>query len=155
MIKVYIPFKTGFCIYPLICLPKVIKETAEEAPYFIHELAHFKRQKKYGVFAWLAKYLFDKRFRLQEELHAFRSEIQYKYAHGLPVNRQHYAATISNDYFKICTQTEAEDFIDKLILKEGKMVPKAGLEPAWIAPHAPQTCVSTSSTTSAFPKTKE
>ena len=31
-----------------------------------------------------------------------------------------------------------------------KMVPKAGLEPAWIAPHAPQTCVSTSSTTSAF-----
>jgi hypothetical protein len=29
------------------------------------------------------------------------------------------------------------------------MVPKAGLEPAWIAPHAPQTCVSTSSTTSA------
>ncbi len=30
------------------------------------------------------------------------------------------------------------------------MVPKAGLEPAWITPHAPQTCVSTSSTTSAF-----
>ncbi len=29
------------------------------------------------------------------------------------------------------------------------MVPKAGLEPAWISPHAPQTCVSTSSTTSA------
>jgi hypothetical protein len=29
------------------------------------------------------------------------------------------------------------------------MVPKAGLEPAWITPHAPQTCVSTSSTTSA------
>ena len=30
------------------------------------------------------------------------------------------------------------------------LVPKAGLEPAWIAPHAPQTCVSTSSTTSAL-----
>ena len=23
------------------------------------------------------------------------------------------------------------------------MVPKAGFEPAWVAPHAPQTCVST------------
>jgi hypothetical protein len=33
-----------------------------------------------------------------------------------------------------------------------KMVPKAGLEPAWISPHAPQTCVSTSSTTSAQQK---
>src|SRR5574337_167718 len=30
-----------------------------------------------------------------------------------------------------------------------KMVPKGGLEPPWVAPHAPQTCVSTSSTTSA------
>ena len=29
------------------------------------------------------------------------------------------------------------------------MVPKPGLEPGWVAPHAPQTCVSTSSTTSA------
>jgi hypothetical protein len=29
------------------------------------------------------------------------------------------------------------------------MVPKAGLEPAWLAPHAPQTCASTNSATSA------
>ena len=34
-----------------------------------------------------------------------------------------------------------------------KMVPKGGLEPPWLAPHAPQTCVSTSSTTSALVKT--
>jgi hypothetical protein len=26
---------------------------------------------------------------------------------------------------------------------EVKLVPKAGFEPAWVAPHAPQTCVST------------
>src|SRR5512147_678732 len=31
-----------------------------------------------------------------------------------------------------------------------KMVPKGGLEPPWVAPHAPQTCVSTNSTTSAL-----
>ncbi len=31
-----------------------------------------------------------------------------------------------------------------------EMVPKAGLEPARVTPHAPQTCVSTSSTTSAL-----
>lgn len=30
-----------------------------------------------------------------------------------------------------------------------KLVPEAGLEPAWVAPHAPQTCVSASSTTPA------
>jgi hypothetical protein len=30
-----------------------------------------------------------------------------------------------------------------------QMVPKAGLEPAWLAPHAPQTCASTNSATSA------
>src|SRR5512146_2227587 len=35
-----------------------------------------------------------------------------------------------------------------------KMVPKGGLEPPWVAPHAPQTCVSTSSTTSALVKTR-
>src|ERR1700690_40132 len=34
-----------------------------------------------------------------------------------------------------------------------KMVPKGGLEPPWVAPHAPQTCVSTSSTTSALVET--
>jgi hypothetical protein len=32
------------------------------------------------------------------------------------------------------------------------MVPKGGLEPPWLAPHAPQTCVSTNSTTSALVK---
>ena len=31
------------------------------------------------------------------------------------------------------------------------MVPKAGLEPAWVAPQTPQACVSTNSTTSAIP----
>jgi hypothetical protein len=30
------------------------------------------------------------------------------------------------------------------------LVPEAGLEPAWVAPHAPQTCVSASSTTPAL-----
>ena len=30
------------------------------------------------------------------------------------------------------------------------MVPKAGLEPAWVAPQTPQACVSTNSTTSAI-----
>jgi hypothetical protein len=33
--------------------------------------------------------------------------------------------------------------------KKIKMVPKARLELAWVAPHGPQPCVSTNSTTSA------
>jgi hypothetical protein len=41
------------------------------------------------------------------------------------------------------------EVFSELIDIKKNMVPKAGLEPAWIAPHAPQTCVSTSSTTSA------
>lgn len=35
-------------------------------------------------------------------------------------------------------------------LFDNKNVPKAGLEPAQLAPHASETCVSTSFTTSAF-----
>ena len=40
--------------------------------------------------------------------------------------------------------------IPLVLLSAQKMVPKGGLEPPWVAPHAPQTCVSTNSTTSAL-----
>src|SRR3979490_804622 len=34
-------------------------------------------------------------------------------------------------------------------LRRPGLVPEAGLEPAWVSPHAPQTCVSANSTTPA------
>lgn len=45
--------------------------------YLVHEEVHSKRQLKMGVDKYLKQYIYDKEFRLQEELAGFRAQFQY------------------------------------------------------------------------------
>lgn len=42
-----------------------------------HEMVHINRQKEIGVVEWWDKYLKDDKFRLTEELEAFKEEIKF------------------------------------------------------------------------------
>lgn len=43
----------------------------------VHEGTHIQRQRAWGPFAWVFSYVFNKKFRYDEELIAFKNEIEY------------------------------------------------------------------------------
>jgi len=47
-----------------------------------HEQIHAKRQRKYGIYRWIIRYLYDKRFALQEEKIGFYHEMMERRAIG-------------------------------------------------------------------------
>lgn len=76
--------RTANSIYPFILLPKTVYEALlEERPdprlvaLLIHEETHRNRQKKMGWFKFGIKYIFDKRFRFNEELLAVKEGMKY------------------------------------------------------------------------------
>jgi hypothetical protein len=50
---------------------------------YVHEKVHSKRQLRMGVEDWWDKYLKDKDFRLNEELLAYRKEVEWIYKQGI------------------------------------------------------------------------
>jgi hypothetical protein len=46
-------------------------------PKLTHEKVHIKQQKEMGVDEWWDKYLSDEQFRLQQELEAYKAEIEW------------------------------------------------------------------------------
>lgn len=76
--------KTANSIYPFILLPRTVyDELQKEKPdprlvaLVIHEEAHRKRQIKMGWIKFSIKYLFDKKFRFNEELLAVKEAMKY------------------------------------------------------------------------------
>ena len=87
-------------------IPAIIKGTADEPAYIAHETAHYNRQGLFPI-AWVVKYFTNKKFRFQEELLAFRAEIEKKRELNLPVNIEDYATAMSEQYWDMCTVDEA------------------------------------------------
>src|SRR3989339_225300 len=76
--------KTAQCIYPFIFLPKdIYDDILSKSPkpqsiaILLHEKAHLKRQKEKGIILWITLYIFSPKFRLNEELLAFKEQIKY------------------------------------------------------------------------------
>lgn len=71
-------------IYPNIYFPKeVYSNLLSKSPsilnqsILIHETVHIERQIAYGVFKWNVRYLCDKKFRLEEELIAIKTQMLF------------------------------------------------------------------------------
>lgn len=42
----------------------------------VHELVHLRQQEKHGLVEWIHDYLYDKDFRLEQELEAYREQLK-------------------------------------------------------------------------------
>ncbi|PIU37100.1 hypothetical protein COS77_02325 [Candidatus Roizmanbacteria bacterium CG06_land_8_20_14_3_00_34_14] len=76
--------KTAQCIYPFIFLPEDIYKDLisltpkpESVAVLLHEKVHLERQKRKGIILWIILYIISPKFRLNEELLAFKEQIKY------------------------------------------------------------------------------
>ncbi len=87
----YVPFlgvEIAAIIYPYIYLPKLVYENLQsnnpgvlEKSILLHETTHLKRQIEIGIFVWHLKYIFSPNFRLQEEVYAIATQMEYLKKH--------------------------------------------------------------------------
>lgn len=75
--------------YPYIYLPEHIHNhflknelTFHDESIIIHETVHIHRQKKAGTALYFLKYIFSRKFRLNEELVAIREQMTFLKKHG-------------------------------------------------------------------------
>jgi hypothetical protein len=89
----YIPFigqDLAMARYPYIYLPAHLyarwtKKTMSvyDESVIIHETVHIHRQRQIGTWAYMAKYVLSKKFRLHEELVAIREQMTFLKNHGM------------------------------------------------------------------------
>src|SRR5690349_15364617 len=78
--------------YPSIYLPEHVyarwvnnRMTFQDEAMIIHETVHFRRQREMGLIHYYLKYIFNRSFRLHEELVAIREQMKFLKQHA-----QHY-----------------------------------------------------------------
>lgn len=91
----FVPFLSkpvGNTLYPFIFLPSVVFENLSHEipnPYYVallkHEEVHYTRQKQMGLLLYALRYIFDSKFRFEEELAGVRSAMRYLKTSGIPV----------------------------------------------------------------------
>lgn len=84
---------------------------------YVHEKVHCKQQLKYGIDRWWGKYIKDKKFRLEQELEAYRKEKDYIESNIRDINlKKEMMDSILNDisssiYGDIISYEEAKQLI--------------------------------------------
>lgn len=104
--------KTAQCIYPFIFLPEdIYKDLISPTPktqsiaILLHEKVHFERQKK-GILLWIILYIISPKFRLKEELLAFKEQIEYLKKHNLTLDLELRAERLSSWLYLWCISYE-------------------------------------------------
>lgn len=97
-------------LYPYIYLPKHIYDnlrTDHPNPWWIsvvlHEAAHIENQKKDGPVKHVFLYLFNSRFRFEEELRASKPQFAYLKKQGLEFDRKRKARQLAGWLYAHCT----------------------------------------------------
>lgn len=105
--------KTAQCIYPFIFLPEdVYKDLISKTPkpksiaVLLHEKVHLERQKKQGILLWIIKYFISPKFRFNEELLAFKEQIEYLKKHNLTLDLELRAKRLSSWLYLWCVSYE-------------------------------------------------
>jgi len=105
-------------LFSVIFMPKwyfVNPEGFRETALLLHEKEHVAQWKKYGL-GFTFSYLFNKEKRKEYELTAYRVQIKYLMEHGVYIDKEGWAKTISSLYsvLNFITYDEAYTFLDLL-----------------------------------------
>jgi len=118
---------TIYCYGDIIYNPSGLPLT-DDLEY--HESIHAHQQKLMGVEEWWEKYLEDKRFRLEQEIEAYKLQMEYADEHyDRPKRREikkEIIKNLSSDlYGKLLTKKEVKEILEKdkrLRKKEDKII---------------------------------
>lgn len=99
----FIPKGVEYAFYPNIYVEQEIYDNLNWFQDILaHEEKHLAQQStyKYGKFAWLAKYYFSKKFRLDQEAQAYA--ISLKYTDNFNEDLSYYSNILSGKLYRYC-----------------------------------------------------
>lgn len=107
-------------IYPYILSPRFVIDgyMNGEIKYIAlieHELIHLKRIKEIGIFKWYIKYVISSKFRLREELLAYKKQIQILRKNCQVVDIDRFAKSLSSfTYLNMVSNDKAKSLLSEL-----------------------------------------
>lgn len=107
-------------IYPYIFSPQFVIDgyMNGEIKYIAlveHEFIHLRRISETGAIKWYLKYLFSPRFRINEEVLAYKKQIQVLRENNQKVDIDKFAEILSSfTYLKMVTKDKAKSLLSEL-----------------------------------------
>jgi len=107
-------YNSAQVIYPHIIIPQSLKQKLEDLDpesisIFEHEKFHLMRMKKLGVCQWYFKYIFSPKFRLKEEVLAYKKQFEVLRNYNIDFNEDKYSKILSSwTYLKMIDEQEAK-----------------------------------------------
>ena len=106
-------YNSSQVIFPYILIPSsLVERLSKKDPYSLsiieHEIVHFNRMKEIGAFKWYFSYIFSLKFRLGEEVAAYRRQRFVLEGHGISFDLEKYATILSSwVYLKMISNEKA------------------------------------------------
>lgn len=104
-------YNSAQAIYPFIICPGYIINESNNFQYLSileHEATHLDRAKKFGILKWYLLYIFSPKFRLKEEVIAYRVKKKFLESKGVLFDVEKQARILSsNIYGKVVKYEEA------------------------------------------------
>lgn len=105
----------GLCVFPFVFLLKRIQGVEREC-MLVHEKVHWIRQRNWLCIPWYIMYGISLKFRLEEEVLAYKTEYDYKKANGLYVSKDLIAKHLSSDtYNHMISYEDAKKITDSWV----------------------------------------
>lgn len=94
-------YNSAQAIYPYIYISEELNQKYEQGDKYAeaivrHEQIHLERIEKLGKISWYKKYIFSQRFRLQEELEAYKVQFDVMNMYDIPIDIDKYAKILSS-----------------------------------------------------------
>jgi hypothetical protein len=108
------PFSKGaaaLCVFPFVFILKRIQGQTRDT-ILIHEKVHWVRQRDFLCIPWYILYGISKKFRLSEEVLAYRTEYDYRRANNIPYSKDTVARQLaSRTYNNMVSLDEARNIV--------------------------------------------
>ena len=110
-------YNSAQVIYPYILIPESLNTKLKELdPNSIgileHEKVHLKRIEEIGICKWYLRYIFDRKFRLNEEIIAYKKQSEVLKKYNIDFDIDKYAKILSSQtYLKMVSEKKAKELL--------------------------------------------
>ena len=110
-------YNSAQVIYPYILIPESLNTKLKESdPDSIgileHEKVHLKRMKDLGICKWYLGYIFSRKFRLNEEVIAYKKQFKVLKKHNIDFDIEEYSKILSSwIYLKMVNEDKAKELL--------------------------------------------
>lgn len=110
-------YNSAQVIYPYIIIPKSLhnkleKSDPESISIFEHERFHLKRMTELGICKWYLGYIFSSKFRLNEEVLAYKRQFEILKEYNIPFDIDKYSKILSSwTYLEMIDEDKAKELL--------------------------------------------